>query len=415
MCMVRGSMMRDVIFVAVVIVTVVMLTGCSVTSGADGQARVTISGTVLNAVSGLPPAGNSEVRLLHDGALVSSVTIDSAGDFAFTNIPDSDVYALEVLNPDARFMRTVVGPFTTRTRRDFTIVVYTAEQLALLAGVAPPDAGAATLVVFGDTATGAGVPVHVVIDTNTQTADGNPAVLVGLSPGTHDVTVTDLINGDIVTVHSLSLPTGEITVLRVPAATPEPVKITGTVQSALSNYRYAKVIVNLRRDGTLVASTTTDYRGAFALYNIPAGSGYVLEVLDEHCAIVRTLFGPLALCRDLQNIRLNVYTPVQFNAEFGIGYPPTTSTATLAVLLRIQPDLLVPVIVRIDDRYPSAPGTPAILTGIPPAVYDITVIADATPRRSTRLHNINLSGGSLTLLRISGRALGFDTDEAWDQ
>jgi len=399
------------LFGVIALALLVVLSGCIGTSS-RGNA-FTVSGTVTDQISGQAPAGNTFVVLQQNGITVAPGGHPiTRGQFTFPDIPNGSGYQLVVTNQDGITPPTIVGLFTVAgTVRYIPVQVLSTPELQQRFGIFPPaNNTTATLAALAKDANGNPLSVTIAVDGGTPTAVGNPAVASNLTAGTHQITVTNIANGQAVAFRGIALTGGAITVIRTIFGPQQPITLAGFLRqdSTSPPVLFGNAPLILRQHGEQVATTTTEAAsGAFSFPVMTAGANYTIEAVSPTNHFVRTIFGPSNFTADTNNLALDVFTLAQLQLEFSVLPPPNQSSVTLLALARTAAGTLIPLRVQLDTLpVAHAVGTPAIITNIPPGTYTVT-ITNAQNAMAVALPNVTLPSGSLTMIDVAGSQLGF--------
>jgi len=400
-----------IVFGVLALALVVALTGCGTTSSGSGGGAATVSGAVIDPISGQVPAGNSVVALLQDGITVESVIATSGGQFSLPNIPNGSGYQLVANSQSGNFARTLVGPLIVNGL-DIVVpvsVISTAELQAL--GVTPPfDNTTSIVAAFAQDANGSAlnVALTMTVDSGAATAAGNPAVAsLTPAPDMHQITVTNTVTGQALLFTNISLTGGAITVIRAVFGSQQQITLAGTLlQTGGTGVVFGGVPLTLRQNGTQVATTTTNTNfGTFTFPAVAAGMNYTIEAASATNSFVRTIFGPSNFTAGNSNLALPVYTAAQLQ-QLSVT-APTDQTATLVAVAQTTTGLEIPVSIQLNTTpILQQSGTLPVIAGIPAGTYTVT-ITNTQNVMAVALPNVTLPSGSLTMIDVAGSQLGF--------
>lgn len=380
--------------------------GCENDDEDNGTNPVTIN--VISESSGNAIQG-AQVTLFQNGTTVQpAVETGSSGRITFSNVAEGADYRVLITSATDAFAPLLIGPFNvTSDSRTFSAEVLPYSELNTTYGIARPANNTATLAVFAYDEFGSGadlVQASVQIDNGAILGPDSPVVYPDITPGTHDITVTEESTGRTVVFQDVTFTANSILVLRTAFAEVADVTIQGTLTNATTGLAVGNANLRLLQNGQQVATATTDVFGRYTFANIVPGNNYAIEATDS---FVRTIFGPGALLQNDESFDVQVYTQTELSNRFAnTTAPPSNATARLVVLVEDEDsDNLIPV--QVSNGANALTGTATLPASglIPPGTYDLT-ITDLNNNQDVVLENVTLTGGTTTLIVVDENTLG---------
>jgi len=184
--------------------------------------NVTLSGRFTNAISGANET-NANLTLFRNGQQVGTGTTNNQGRFTFTNLLTGDGYTLQATSSTSSFVSTIfVQPVTMKNEDSGLFTIFTQAQLqqAFPTIISPPNATTAVVAALGFSnetdASNRSNPITLSLEVDAFTpVTGAPPVASG-TPGTYTITITDTANNRVFTLPNVTLPGGQITLIRIP-------------------------------------------------------------------------------------------------------------------------------------------------------------------------------------------------------
>ena len=369
------------------------VTGCN----DDNNNRSTITATVQDQISGSNQSG-AFVALSQNGVATGTTdTTNTNGVATLTSVRNGTGYFLEATNS---FARTIVGPIRINgADRSITIQTLTAAEIETTYDLSAPGAGAATLLVFGQSNfnNATFIPVTVAVDTGATSTAGNPVIVQGVSLTTHDITVTDPATEQSVVVPDVIFDASEFVVLRVVFTDVTTLTLEGQVRGAQTLAGQSANIA-VFRNGNAVTTGTANSNGQYTISGLSPAAGVTLDVTSGTDAFVHTLVGPSTFTGNQTSNNIDVYTAAELNTLFGVTAPPNNTTTTLVVLAKDLSGNILSVVVNNNQGTTLGPGAP-VVAGVPAGTYNITVTNTANDEAVT-LRNVVLTGGTIEVIEI---------------
>ncbi|MBV9495001.1 MAG: carboxypeptidase regulatory-like domain-containing protein, partial [Acidobacteria bacterium] len=221
----------------------------------------TINGTILDGGTSQPLAGATVVLRDGNGQVVGTTTTDSSGHYTFPNLPPGN-YTIEMSAPgyQTSTVSQTVGPNQTVTRSD---------SLTPNPGTVN---GTVTDALTGAPLAGATVTITQNGNTLTTTTDANGRYsLTGVVPNVPATITASAPNYQSSTPSTVTVPAGG-SATRDITLQPLPGSIGGTVSNASNGAPISGAVVELIRDGVVVATTTTDASGHYTFNGVTPGN-----------------------------------------------------------------------------------------------------------------------------------------------